>query len=89
MKKRIVNWLFKKGIIFLPIKIGQSIWSAYSFVDGAIREGHVACIYISDGIYEYGVNYKGTPLVDTFSPKDIGKTYFLSKEEAERILDRR
>ena len=87
MKKSVTNWLFKKGIVFLPIKVGQSIWTAYPFVDGMIREGHITCIYLSyDGIDEYGVGYKGVPLADAFSPEDIGKTYFLSKEEAERTL---
>lgn len=87
MKKRIFNWLFKKGIVFLPIKVGQSIWTAYPFVDGVIREGYITCIYITnDGIDYYGVSYKGIPLADVFSPEDIGKTYFLSKEEAERSL---
>ena len=87
MKKAVTNWLFKKGIVFLPIKVGQSVWTAYPFVDGMIREGHITCISLSyDGIDEYGVGYKGVPLADAFSPEDIGKTYFLSKEEAERTL---
>lgn len=90
MKKRIINWLFKKGIVFLPIKVGQSIWTAYPFVDGVIREGHITCIYITnDGINEYGVGYEGIPLADAFSLEDIGETYFLSKEETERTLNRR
>ena len=64
-----------------------SAWTAHPFVDGVIREGYITCIYITnDGIDDYGVSYKGIPLADAFSPEDIGKTYFLSKEEAERSL---
>ena len=86
MKKAVTNWLFKKGIVFLPI----SIWTAYPFVDGMIREGHITCIYLScDGIDEYGVGYKGIPLADAFSPEDIGKNLLFIKRRSREVAERK
>ena len=81
------DWLLANGVILLPCEIGQKLYDATEFFNGCcypeiyelkengmylekIDKGNIVFTY--DGIY--------------LKREDIGKTVFLTKEDAEKAL---
>lgn len=81
----------KVDAVELPCKVGDTVW-----IVGDKFPAEIECIIIDeDGISfqyaEYDRGYEETELWDEgrFRPKDIGKTVFLTPEEAEEALAER
>lgn len=86
----IAKYLVDHGVIAPPIKVGQSIWTAENFTDNVPREGYITVIeYDCNGSYEFWTSFGEIPLSAEFSSEEIGKTVFLSREEAEKGLKER
>ena len=94
-KKILADYLLKNGVIVLPVKIGQTV---YYIFDGFIEPCTVEVIFLSDYEDKYG---NCTYMADIHFDRDdspftvaeiyftdIGKTVFLTKEEAEQTLQR-
>lgn len=82
----VADFLIEKGVIFPRAKVNQSIWTADLFFDGIPREGYVTSIIINDGYNVYYCSFSKIPLSFVFDDDDIGKTVFLTREEAEKAL---
>ena len=93
--KKIADQLLKNGVIVLPVKVGQTV---YYIFDGFIEPCTVEVIFLSDYEDKYG---NCTYMADIHFDRDdspftvaeiyftdIGKTVFLTKEEAEQTLQR-
>lgn len=77
----IADYLLEKGVIVLPCKVGDTIYR---------------CGYPSKKVYEWEIEHVKLYLdeivfVDDsdneFTAEDIGKTVFLTREEAEKALE--
>ncbi len=85
--------LLSNGVIVPPCKVGDKVWflNIYPSIDmrqNAVYEAKVARVYIEKGtVLTLAVQVK-TEWGTTEFPHitDIGKTVFLSKEEAEQAL---
>ena len=90
--------LIAKGVIVLPVKVGQTVFVICNTVE-RIKLKIETCIYetkidhISIGARgaEFHLLYRCIthPDCDWILEKDIGKTVFLTREEAERALAER
>lgn len=81
------DYLLEHGVYLPTVKIGTTIWTNKPFKDGIIRDGDiVALVFDEDGVSECYVNFDPEPYTGVFSIEEIGKTVFLSKEEAENEL---
>lgn len=82
----LADHLFENGIIVPPCKVGDTV---YSIVEG-IDQIFVGEVY--EGFFgRYGIAFRYTRkgyLALSFTEEDIGKTVFLSREEAEKALER-
>ena len=77
--EKIADYLLASGIIVPPVKIGQTVYHfGYSFDVEKIE------ILQDETIYRCG--NPGTDDYMAFCESDIGKTVFLTKEEAEKAL---
>ena len=92
----IANYLLENGVVVLPCKVGDTVYVLHNTYE-RIELGLSDCIYETvvdsihiSGITEYHMRYKKIthPDCDFFSDKDIGKTVFFNKEEAEKALER-
>ena len=83
----IADHLLENGIIVPPCKVGDTL---YSIVEG-IDQIFVGEVY--EGFFgRYGIAFRSTRkgyLALSFTEEDIGKTVFLSREEAEKALAER
>ena len=87
----LADYLLANGVIVPPCKVGDTVWIIYTdtnwrleIVGHRILRGEIKAIEIneSDGIcFETKCS--------TFFPEHIGKTVFLTKEEAEKALKER
>ena len=76
---READYLIANGVIVLPVKIGQTVYHlGYSF---KVEEIEI----LQDNIF-YRCGNTGTDDYMAFCESDIGKTVFLTKEEAEKVL---
>ena len=83
----VADFLLENGVIVPPVKVGQSIWTSENFTDNVPREGYITVIeYDCNGSYEFWTSFGEIPLSAEFSCEEIGKTVFLSREEAEKAL---
>ena len=81
------DFLLENSVIAPPCKVGDTV---YSIVEG------IELIFVGE-VYEccvgrYGIVFRSTRkgyLVLAFTEEDIGKTVFLSREEAEKALAER
>lgn len=76
--------LIANGVIVPPCKVGDTV---YSFIQGSpvIYEGHVYEIIYNGHVCVYRGTRKGY-FTHAFSEYDIGRTVFLTREEAEQVL---
>lgn len=96
--EQISEHLFENGVIALPCKFGQTVFIICNTVE-RIKLEIETCIYetkidhISIGAKgaEFHILYRCIthPDCDWFIEKDIGKTVFLTREEAEKSLAER
>ena len=88
--QELADYLLANGVIVLPCKIGQKLYDATEFFNG--------CLYPE--IYELASNEMQLERTDKdnivftydgmyINSEDIGKTVFLTKEEAEEKLKER
>ena len=75
------DYLLANGVIVLPCKVGDDI---YRVGKGEIWEWQIAMAYIHPDETVYVDDSE-----NEFTEKDIGKTVFLTKEEAEKALKER
>ena len=83
----IADHLLKNGVIVPPCYIGQDIWQIKEYYNGRIeiRKGKVSMLLQkADKTWKIRITVKSS--VWDFSPSEIGKRYFFSKEEAEKAL---
>ncbi len=90
--EHLADYLLEHGVIVLPCKVGDTVYSydedLYALLDYRINQ-----ITLSDGnptLYS-GVCFNEDVLLSDidFVESDIGKTVFLTREEAERALKER
>lgn len=83
----LADHLLENGVIVPPCKVGDTV---YSIVEG-IDQIFVGEVY--EGFFgRYGIALRSTRkgyLTLSFTEEDIGKTVFLSREEAEKALAER
>ena len=76
-------------LVVLPCKVGDTVWIKGDKFPAEIEEIRIT----DDGVYfayvEYDKGYEETEVWDNceFTLSDIGKTVFLTREEAERALE--
>ena len=88
--EQMADFLLENGVIVPPVKIGQSIWTAENFTDNVPREGYITVIeYDCNSSYDFWTSFGKIPLSAEFSFEEIGKTVFLTREEAEKALEER
>ena len=95
---KLADYLLEHGVIVLPCKVGDTVYS-YCETFGVILpyfvESVIICYYDKNEIvYQYEANCHNSEedeLLDDmdFEIDDIGKTVFLTREEAERALKER
>ena len=86
----LADYLLKNGVIVPPCYIGQEIWHITKHYDGRneIRKGKVSMLQQkSDKSWKIRITVNSS--VWDFTPNEIGTEYFLTKEEAEKALERR
>lgn len=89
----IAGYLLENGVIVLPVKVGQTV---YYIFDGFIEPCTVEVIFLSDyedkdgnRTYMADIHFDRDDCPYTVAEiyfTDIGKTIFLTKEEAEKAL---
>lgn len=85
----IADHLIDNGVIIPPCYIGQEIWHITKHYDGRneIRKGKVSMLQQkSDKSWKIRITVNSS--VWDFTPDEIGTEYFLTKEEAEKALER-
>ena len=86
----IADYLLANGVIVPPCKVGDTVYfDAVGYHDSAEIDGiHIDAQGMSFTWVQYDVGVDITELWDEgdFDIEDIGKTVFLTKEEAERAL---
>lgn len=81
------DFLLENGVIVPPCNIGQPVWRLYkwTFKDAEIREGKVSMLQQkADKSWKFRISVNSS--VYDISTDEIGKTVFLTKEEAEQAL---
>ena len=85
----IADHLLSEGVIVPPCYIGQEIWYIRNHYDGRIEiiKGKVSMLQQkSDKSWKIRITVNSS--VWDFTPNEIGTTYFLTREEAEKALER-
>lgn len=89
----VADCLIENGVIVPPVKVGQTVYSfceTFNTVLGYFVENLIIS-YFEDNIscYTYEANCVSDEFIDSidFDFDDIGKTVFLTKEEAEKALN--
>ena len=83
------DYLLAKGVIVPPCYIGQEIWYIRKHYDGRIEiiKGKVSMIQQkADKSWKIRITVNSS--VWDFTPNEIDTEYFLTKEQAERALER-
>lgn len=83
----IADHLLSNGVIVPPCKVGQPVWRLYewTFKDAEIREGKVSMLQQkADKSWKFRISVNSS--IYDISTDEIGKTVFLTKEEAEQAL---
>ena len=78
---------YQGRLVVLPFAVYTEVWSAEPFKDGKPRRGRVTVFEADeDGAYAFWVSFSPEPLSAEFLRADVGKTVFLTREEAEAAL---
>ena len=83
--RTLAEYLLANGVIVPPCKVGDTVW----WTDGCTRFAHKVEVTRISYTAEYGFDMSGFTRNQThkmFNERDIGKTVFLTREEAERAL---
>lgn len=86
----VADHLISNGVIVLPCYIGQDVWHITKHYDGRIElgKGKISMLQQkADKSWKIRITVNSS--VWDFTPNEIGKRYFLTKEEAERALAER
>ena len=78
----IADHLLANGVIVLPCKVGDWV---YMLRNGEIHRNHICQVHISQTYAQTFFSCYG----EKFGVEQIGKTVFLTKEEAEKALAER
>ena len=78
----LTNYLLQNGVFVLPAKVGDKI---YTIQGAKIKENIIARIEISQSTITLATNWHGMGY-ELYTEKQIGKTVFLTKEDAEKHL---
>ena len=79
----IADHLIANGVIVPPVKVGQTVWFIRDKYHNKIEETNVEKVIVKNG----GIYIKlGCNSMYETSCNSIGKTVFLTKEEAEKAL---
>lgn len=90
LEENVADILIYNGVVVLPCKIGDTMWSASSFTDGKVREGYISAFLVDEsGAYGFHASFGVEPISVGFLIEEIGMTVFFTKEEAEKALARR
>ena len=81
--EKIADHLFANGVIVPPVKVGQTV---YGIIKGKIVERKIEKIEISEAGAFFAWNWRGMGY-EWICEKDIGKTVFLTREQAEKELN--
>ena len=90
VRESIADYLLANGVIVLPFKIGQSVYDISEFMNGSYApemyemKGNELNIELNKA-GEYIFTYDGMYIY----PEDMGRSVFLTKEEAEKALAER
>lgn len=89
--ERMADYLLDNGVVMLPCKIGETVYSVENVWNGRKTEKKVVTRIIDriagnelNPLYMVSTN----PYEIHYLPSEFGKTVFLSKEEAEKALER-
>ena len=89
-KEYMANYLIEKGVIVPPMNIGQQCFIlGYDFGKRkeCVKECRVSCVtQKKNGSFAIRISETKYSATHNFTPDDIGKTVFLTKEEAEQAL---
>lgn len=93
-KKILADYLLKNGVIVMPCKVGDTVYSYSKEFDTVLAYfvEEIKTLYDTDnkcGLWVYEANCVETgDLIDSidFYSEDIGKTVFLTRKEAEKAL---
>ena len=90
----LADYLIEHGVIVLPCKVGDTVWWVTEIVDENCEEkpdillGEIASFSVQkEGLWAFCRYVNGLTFWHLVS--DIGKTVFLTREEAERALKER
>lgn len=91
--EEIANYLLENGVVAPPVKVGQTIYVLWSGGRKGIGVAEFKVISINlDCPDDMEIVYRSKKLNATMcryaNASDIGKTLFLSREEAEQALER-
>ena len=85
--EKVADCLLENGVIVPPCYIGQEIWHMSYRFDGRVelKKGKVSMLQQkADKSWKIRITVRSS--VWDFTPNEIGKIYFLTKEEAEKAL---
>lgn len=89
-REYIVDYLLKNGVIVPPMNIGQQCFIlGYDFGERkeCVKQCRVSCVtQKKNGSFAIRISETKYSATHNFTPDDIGKTVFLTKEEAEAKL---
>ena len=83
----LADYLIANGVIVPPVKVGQSVWCIVEVFD-YLMEGRVRRFTVGENWINIYCGVKGY-YEQVYSDRDIGKTVFLTPEEAEAMLKER
>ena len=88
---RIANYLLEKGVIIPPVKVGQIVYvitktdiRTYKVHTIVVGDAYHKCYFFAEWYYDSLAFYS-----TDFDFADVGKTVFLTKEEAQKALEER
>lgn len=88
--EQVADHLIANGVVVLPCKVGDTVWSTSPFTDGKVREGYISVFLVDEGgAYGFSASFGVEPISAGFLIDEIGMTVFFTKEEAERALEKR
>lgn len=80
------DFLLANGVFVVPHVVDSPIWTREPFADGEMRQGNITAVTFGnkdEGIWSYWASFAGLPVSYEFIEDDIGKTVFLTREDAE------
>ena len=88
---RLADYLLEKGVIIPPVKIGQTVYvitktdiRAYKVHTIVVGDAYHKCYFFAEWYYDSLALHNAD-----FDFADVGKTVFLTKEEAQKVLEER